>query len=53
FEYTHKFPLANQYFFVNGHLAHAESTMKDLEVKSGSLFVLFLIEKCEVNNTKF
>ncbi|CAF0984945.1 unnamed protein product [Rotaria sordida] len=45
FEYTLKFPLANQYFFVNGHLAHAESTMNDLKVKNGSLFVLFLIKK--------
>jgi hypothetical protein len=42
FEYTYKFPCGKQFFFVNGHLAHAESNMKELEVNESSLFVLLV-----------
>ncbi|CAF3403568.1 unnamed protein product [Rotaria sp. Silwood1] len=34
----------NQYFFVNGHLADENFTMKDLNVQSKSLFILFIIQ---------
>ena len=42
FQYTHDFPLADQYFFVNGHMAYVESTMNDLNVQNNALFVLFV-----------
>jgi hypothetical protein len=39
---VYEFPAVHQYFFVNGHLAYAESTMDELRVEEDSLFVLFL-----------
>jgi hypothetical protein len=45
FEYTEKFSPANQYFFVNGHLAHENFTMKELDVHPDLLFVLFVIDQ--------
>ncbi|CAF1168459.1 unnamed protein product [Rotaria sordida] len=35
---------SNQYFFVNGHLAHENSTIQDLNVQQNSLFILFIIQ---------
>ncbi|CAF0780995.1 unnamed protein product [Adineta steineri] len=45
FEHCHNFSPLNQYFFVNGHLAHHDSTMKDLNIRSNSLFILFIIQQ--------
>ncbi|CAF2346027.1 unnamed protein product [Rotaria sp. Silwood2] len=35
---------ANQYFFVNGHLAHENCTMEELNIQPRSLFILFIIQ---------
>ena len=43
FEAAYQYPPANQYFFVNGKIAHDQSTMHDLNVGPNSLFVLFLL----------
>ncbi|CAF4429844.1 unnamed protein product [Rotaria socialis] len=40
FEYTHKFPSVHQYFFVNGHLADAESTMNSLQIQDDRMSIL-------------
>ncbi|CAF4526935.1 unnamed protein product, partial [Rotaria socialis] len=43
FEFAYQYPPNNQYFFVNGCLAHDDSTMKDLNVGPNSLFILFFL----------
>ncbi|CAF4411778.1 unnamed protein product, partial [Rotaria sp. Silwood2] len=43
FEFAYQYPPTNQYFFVNGCLAHDDSTMKSLNVGPNSLFVLFVL----------
>ncbi|CAF4607069.1 unnamed protein product [Rotaria sp. Silwood1] len=43
FESAYQYPPSNQYFFVNGYLAHDNLTMKDLNVGPNSLFVLFVL----------
>ncbi len=43
FQYSKDYSPSNQYFFVNGHLAHEKSTMKELDVEQDILFVLFVI----------
>jgi len=45
FEYSENFPPSNQYFFVNGRLAHENSTINELDVRPDSLFVLFVIQQ--------
>lgn len=49
FEISQGFAPTNQYFFVNGHLAHDNSTMKDLNVGPGSLFVLYFLKHSKNN----
>ncbi|CAF1305406.1 unnamed protein product [Rotaria magnacalcarata] len=43
FEFAYQYPPSNQYLFVNGCLAHDDSTMKDLNVGPNSLFILFVL----------
>jgi len=43
FELSHQYQPSNQYFFVNGRLAHDDFTMNELNVGQNSLFVLFVL----------
>ncbi|CAF2175256.1 unnamed protein product [Rotaria magnacalcarata] len=50
FEFAYQYPPSNQYFFVNGCLAHDDSTMKDLNVGPNSLFILFVLSYARTFN---
>ncbi|UJR21481.1 hypothetical protein I4U23_024565 [Adineta vaga] len=45
FQYTHGFSLNNQYFFVNGYLAHSKCSMNDLQIQNDAFFILFINEQ--------
>ena len=40
--------MANQYFFVNGHLAHEICSMYDLRLEDDAFFILFVNEQVHV-----
>ncbi|CAF1312268.1 unnamed protein product [Adineta ricciae] len=45
FQHTCGFSIVNQYFFVNGHLAHEICSMHDLRLEDGAFFILFVNEQ--------
>ncbi|CAF1311119.1 unnamed protein product [Adineta ricciae] len=45
FQRTCGFSMANQYFFVNGHLAHEMYSMYDLGLEDNAFFILFVNEQ--------
>ncbi len=44
--------MAHQYYFVNGHLAHADSTMDELKIANNALFILLVTQSCVLKSER-